>query len=123
LAVGLILVGLAIDRARGGLGIDGAMLAGAIGFPCVGAAFGVVLLIFGGFRHLSLAEFAVMVFFLGVVGWGMGVIVGCWTVMIIRALDRVIRPRSSNDGPLGHVTGRGLVDRRLRHLRAGGHHQ
>ncbi len=88
LALGLILGGFAIDRSRGGLGIDGAMMAGVIGFPAIGVVIYIVFLILDRFPHFSLSEFVAFVLGLAFVGWSLGVVLGCWSLMILRAINR-----------------------------------
>jgi hypothetical protein len=122
LAIVPVVPGFAIDRARGGLGIVGAMLAGLI----ESLAFGVVLLVYVYiFEHRRLIAFdsptpIVILLAFGVAGLGWGTLVGLLAWGVLSLLGRPVRPVPPPTDMIGPIAWRGFGDRGLEHPRAGG---
>jgi len=121
LAIGPIMPGFSLDRARGGLGILGSMLAGVITFVVFGIAF--LAYDYCSVRMIaydSPAPFFIVLAF-GVGGLAYGAVVGCLAFGIMLLLGHAVRPV---DGPpiesLGPIVWRGFEDRCLEHPQAGG---
>jgi hypothetical protein len=118
--IGMILAGFARDRAKGGAGFFGAMVAGTIGFPCVGVAFYVCLQLLDQSHSFDFPGLVVLGFYGGVIGWAVGTVVGYWTWMIIDHFGKVIRPRVGAQGRIAPIVWRGFEDRGLQHPGTGG---
>jgi hypothetical protein len=121
LALGLILGGFEVDRSRGELGIDGAMIAGVIGSPSIGFVIYGVFHVLDGFQHFSLAEFVVFLSQLAFGGWCLGFVVGCWSFMILCAFNGVPGPSAPGDETPGPIVWRGPEDGKYPPRPAGGH--
>jgi len=107
-AVGLVLPGFAIDRARGGAGLLGAILAGMIGFVGIGITFFVYARLV---RHQPYDDlpllFPVLVFF-GLMGLIWGFFVGVWTGLIVFLIHRRSGPEPSQSESCGPIYWRDL---------------
>jgi hypothetical protein len=121
LAIGLIMPGFSIDRARGGLGIIGSMLAGVITF----VVFGIALLAYDYYSvrvvaYNSPAPYFILLAF-GIGGLAYGSVVGCLAFGIMLLRGQAVRPV---DGPstesLGPIVWRGFEDCGIEHSHAGG---
>lgn len=119
---GIILVGFAVDRARGGPGIYGAMIAGVIGVPTVILLVYVALLLPVGGRSIDLSNLVLEMFVGGFVGGAVGTALGYSNGLLVRlngmGIDRpgekraAVAPaaRSPGDGDrLSHARTRGAV--------------
>jgi hypothetical protein len=121
LAIGPIMPGFSIDRARGGPGILGSMLAGVITFVIFGGA----VLVYDYYTVRMIAYDSPAPFFIllafGVGGLAYGTVVGCLAFGIMLLLGHAVRPV---DGPptelLGPIVWRGFEDRAIPHPQAGG---
>jgi hypothetical protein len=122
LAIGPILPGFTMDRARGGAGIVGAMLAGALTFVIFGGALFVYdLLSYRSIAYDSPAPYFILLA-LGVAGLACGTVVGCIAFGIMLLLGRAVRPLPEPPvESVGPIVWRGFQDRGLAHPRAGGH--
>jgi hypothetical protein len=121
LAIGLIMPGFSIDRARGGLGIIGSMLAGVITFVVFGGA--VLVYDYCTVRMItydSPAPFFILLAF-GVGGLAYGTVVGCLAFGIMLLLGQAVRPVAApQPESLGPIVWRGFQDRGIQHPSAGG---
>jgi hypothetical protein len=120
IAIVLVLPGFAIDRARGGPRILGAMLAGAIGFLAYGVALCTYLCFFRGLSLFDSPWPFVMILALGMAGLAWGSAVGFWVWIMFGLCGRAVRPGPMHDESIGPIVWRGLDERRLQQARAGG---
>jgi hypothetical protein len=121
----LVVPGYAIDRARGGAGILGAMLAGAIEFLALGL-IGLLMAHFSGGLGpgpvaFDLSAIVVGAILLSTLGLAWGVCVGTWLWMLsfLRGLGIAAEPPRAE--PIGPIAWRGFEDRGITHPRAEGH--
>jgi hypothetical protein len=113
--------GFSIDRARGGPGIIGSMLAGVVTF----VVFGMAVLAYDYctarmIAYESPAPFFILLAF-GVGGLAYGSVVGCLAFGIMLLLGRAVRPGPEPLAePLGPICWRGFEDRGTHHLGTAG---
>jgi hypothetical protein len=121
LAIGPIMPGFTLDRARGGPGIVGSMLAGAITF----VVFGMAVLAYDYctvrvIAYDSPAPFFILLAFVAG-GFAYGSVVGCLAFGIMLLRGQAVRPGPEPlSEPLGPIVWRGFEDRGLPHPQAGG---
>lgn len=120
-AIAPVMPGFAIDRARGGTGVLGAMLAGAITFFVIGGSlFAYDLLYYRSIAYDSPAPYFILLVFVAV-GFAYGTVVGSVAFGVMLLLGRPVRPVAEPPTePLGPIVWRGFEDRRLLHPQAGG---
>ncbi len=121
LAIAPVMPGFAIDRARGGPGVIGAMLAGAITFVVIGGVlFAYDLLYSRSIAYDGPAPYFITLV-LAIVGLAYGTVVGCVAFGIMLLLGRAVRPVDwPQPEPLGPIAWRGFEDRGLTQPRMGG---
>jgi hypothetical protein len=121
LAIGTVMPGFAIDRARGGPGILGAMLAGAITFILFGwVLFAYDLMFYRSIAYDGLAPYFISLAF-GLIGLAYGTVVGSIAFGIMLLLGRAVRPVPEPPTEwIGPIVWRGFEDRGMPHPRAGG---
>ncbi len=108
---GIPLGGSALERARGGQGIIGAVTAGAIGFPACGLG---VMIYLGIVREVRVFESPAPWFGmigLGIVGWAWGMLVGTWAWTISRLRGAADRPVLEPEPAVGPIYWGGFDDR------------
>jgi hypothetical protein len=120
LAIGLMLLGFAVDRAWGGPGIVGSMLAGAIALLGLGP-IGLVHSPYStppGSNFSSARSLLVNAAFFGMIGLALGACIGdgLWLIAVLLGIEPGAEPSSARP-----ITSRGLGDRRPEHPKAGGH--
>jgi hypothetical protein len=121
LAIGPVMPGFAIDRARGGPGIIGAMLGGAITFIVFGVAlFAYDLLSHRSITYVGPAPYFILLVF-GLIGLAYGTVVGSVAFGIMLLLGRAVRPvLEPPTESVGPIVWRGFEDRGIPHPRGGG---
>jgi hypothetical protein len=123
LAIAPIIPGFALDRARGGPGIFGSMLAGLIEFLGLGLA----ALIYSRFSFvpgvgpIDSPSLLVGAVFLIVLGLAWGVCIGTWLWMIALLLGMGTGAQPSPAQPIGSIAWRDFGDQKAPNGKAGGH--
>jgi hypothetical protein len=125
--IAIVAPGFFLDRAKGGAGILGAMLAGILGFVGYGIACYVYLYSHGDASRLDI-RLGSLLTWLGLLGLACGAIFGlcAWPICLLagrlnRAVPRpVSKPEGSQLETRGPTVRYGYVDRGLQHPRAGG---
>jgi hypothetical protein len=120
IATAIVLRGFAYDRARGGSGILGAMLAGIVLFVCFLSAFNAYLYFTGGSGVFEDASPGTVITFVGLLGLSWGAFVGLFAWIIVFALGHRLGSRAGRVAPPRPATGRGGVDCRVEDPAAGG---
>ena len=115
LATALVFPGFAIDRAGGGAGILGAVLAGVVEFIGIGLAFYVCTYLFfnpegitGKDIYNGLPPVFVSVVFLAVMGLAWGLMVGLWLWSIVFLTGRDVHSKPLRGEACGPIVWRGL---------------
>ena len=119
-AILIVIPGFTIDRARGGPGIVGAMVAGVVGFLGFGIAILTYLCLFRGLKVFDSPAPFVMTLALGIAGLAWGAVVGFWAWMILGLMGKGVRSGPVEGESIGPIVWHGLDEPDLRHSRAGG---
>jgi hypothetical protein len=121
LAIGPIMPGFTIDRARGGPGIVGSMLAGVITFVVfAGAVLAYDYYTVRTIAYNSPAPFFILLAF-GIGGLAYGTVVGCLAFGIMLLRGQAVRPVAApQPESLGPIVWRGFEDGGIRRPQAGG---
>jgi hypothetical protein len=102
LAIQVVLAGFAVDRAKGGNGIYGAMIAGAIGLPVSLLAI-VGSLHFVDLKRVDIPGFLFILLGGAVVGGSCGMVVGYWAWLHITPFSKAEGASQRADDPIGSI--------------------